>query len=301
MILFSVSDSDGAAGTFTAPRIIVSDAAVTSTNPLGEYSTTPSIAAWGDWVNIAWSDERFVDSCGAQVPEVYLISSSDRGGTWSGVQRVSSPDCRSSWTPAVAAWGGAVHVAWTDERHDPSDCGLTGSMCREEEYYRRLTDNGSTPDPVEVRLTFDEPGNEAESWGPSIAAWDDNVQIVWYDKAGGNDFEVYHLRSMDGGLTWEDQPRKLSTHEAGCRSACATLSAQGSDVHAVWFEICGDTASTILHSWSNDLGSAWSGVSDVTSGTAVFAVHPHVAYGDGRAHVVWNENSSGEIYYASTE
>jgi hypothetical protein len=298
-LLLSVSDAGGAAGTFSPPRTLVSDAAVTTLNPMGEYATAPSIAAWGDWVYIVWSDERMVDACGMQVPEVYLLSSPDRGETWSAVLPVSSQDCRSSWTPAVAAWGGVVHVAWTDERHNASDCGLTGGMCHEEEYYRRLADNGSTPDPVEVRLTHDEPGSEVESWGPSIAAWDGNVQIAWYDRAGGNDFEVYHIRSMDSGLSWESEPRRLSMHAPGCLSACATLASEAEAVHVVWFEMCGDAASTVLHTWSDDLGETWSGVSDVTSGGGVLAVHPHVALGSGRPHVVWNDNADGEIYYAA--
>jgi hypothetical protein len=298
-LLLSVSDAGGAAGTFSPPRTLVSDAAVTTLNPMSEYATAPSIAAWGDWVYIVWSDERMVDACGMQVPEVYLLSSPDRGETWSAVLPVSSQDCRSSWTPAVAAWGGVVHVAWTDERHNASDCGLTGGMCHEEEYYRRLADNGSTPDPVEVRLTHDEPGSEVESWGPSIAAWDGNVQIAWYDRAGGNDFEVYHIRSMDSGLSWESEPRRLSMHAPGCLSACATLAAEAEAVHVVWFEMCGDAVSTVLHTWSDDLGETWSGVSDVTSGGGVLAVHPHVALGSGRPHVVWNDNADGEIYYAA--
>jgi hypothetical protein len=300
-LLFSLSDAGGAAGTFTPPRAIVSDAVVTPRSPMGEYATAPSIAAWGDWVHVAWSDERTVDACGMQVAEIYLLSSPDQGETWSAVQPVSSRDCRSSWTPAVAAWGGVVHVAWTDERHHATDCGLAGGPCLEEEYYRRLADNGSAPDPVEVRLTYDEPGSEVESWGPSIAAWDGNVQIAWYDRAGGNDFEVYHIRSLDGGLTWESGPRRLSAHAPGCLSACATIAAEAEAVHAVWFEMCGDAASTVLHAWSLDLGETWSGASDVTSRTGVFAVHPHVALGRGLAHVVWNDNADGEIYHAASQ
>ncbi len=301
-ILVSVSGSGGAEGTFSAPRVIVSDAAVTPLNPLDEYSTTPSVAAWGDTVHVVWSDERTVAACGAQVPEVYLVTSMDRGATWSAVREVSEQDCRSSWTPSVAAWGGVVHVAWTDERHDAIDCGLVaGSMCREEEYYRRLEDHGASPAPAEVRLTRDDPGSEAESWGPSIAAWEGNVQVVWYDRIGGNDFEAYHARSLDGGVTWSDPAARLSTHAAGCLSACATIAAEGLAVQAVWFEMCGDASATILGAWSGDLGATWSGPSDVTSGTGVFAVHPHVAYTDGRVHVVWNENSTGEIFHAASE
>ncbi len=299
-IYLSTSSAGGAPGTFSAPRAVVTDAVVTTRNPLGEYSTTPSIATDGDWVHVVWSDERFVDACGFEVPEIYLASSPDLGTTWSAPARVSSADCRSSWTPSVAAWGGTVYVAWTDERHDTVDCGLATSACREEEYVRRLPEHGMRLDEPEIRLTSDPAGREAESWGPSIVAWDRGVQVVWYDRAGGNDFEVFHLRSTDGGASWEPTPRRLSTHGPGCRSACATVAAEASVVHAVWFEICGDGSATVRHSWSNDAGVSWSGVSDVTSGSGVVAVHPHVGVHDGRVHVAWNDNADGEIYWATS-
>lgn len=296
VIWFAASDADGADGTFSVPAAIVTDAAVLR-SPMGEYATTPSISAWGDWVHIAWSDERMVDACGMQVPEVYVISSSDRVG-WSAVSMATEPDCRTSWTPSIASWGGHVHVAWTDDRDEDGDCGLTGSACHEEEYYRRLSEDGTVPETVEVRLTNDEPGNHLESWAPNIAAWEGNVQVVWLDRSGGDDFEIYHVRSRDAGVSWDEPMRRLSFHGPGCLSARPTIAGTGTLVHVVWFEKCGDTASTVLHRWSEDLGETWSDVSDVTSGTGVFAIQPYVALGDGRVHVLWTDG--GEIYHASS-
>lgn len=299
-ILLATSEAGGAAGSFGAPRTLLSDVVVTSRNPLAAYSTTPSITADGGFLHLVWSDERLVGSCGAEVSEIYLLSSPDLGATWSAPLRVSSPDCRSSWTPAVSARGGVVHVAWTDERYHGTDCGLSGGACKEEELYRRLAGDGSTPDPQEVRLTHDEPGEEAESWGPSIVAWDGHVQVVWYDRGGGPDFEVYHLGSEDGGAHWDAAPGRLSASAPGCRSACPTVAAEGRAVHVVWFEICGETSSTVRHRWSSDLGAAWSPVSTVSPSAGAFAVHPHVAVHDGRAHVLWSDNGDGEVYYAAS-
>lgn len=298
-IEFTRSPAGGAPGTFSPPREIVADAAVTPANPLGEYSTTPSLAVDGSHVHVAWSDERIVAACGAGIPEVYLVSSPDLGDNWSAPLQVSSADCRSSWTPSVAAADGFVHVAWTDERHDPIDCGLAaGSPCREEEYYRRVADNGAAVVDPEVRLTADEPGREAESWGPSIAVVGGVVHVVWYDKAGGGDFQVLHRRSADAGTSWPSPAQVIGLPPVGCRAACATVAGRAPQLHAVWFEICGDTSSTIRHRWSLDLGDSWSLVSDVPSGTAVLAVHPHVAFQGGVAHVVWNDNADAEIWYA---
>jgi hypothetical protein len=298
-ILFTRSPAGGATGTFSTPQEIVTDAVVTAANPLGEYSTTPSLAVDGSRVHVVWSDERVVATCGGSIPEIYLASSPDLGDSWSAPSQISSADCRSSWTPSVAAADGFVHVAWTDERHNPVDCGLTaGSPCREEEYYRRVADDGATVVDPEVRLTADAPGSEAESWGPSLAVVNGVVHVVWYDRAGGGDFQVLHRRSTDNGASWPVGAQLLGVPPAGCRAACATVAGEAPQLHAVWFEICGDTRSTIRHAWSLDLGDSWSLPSDVTSGTGVLAVHPHVAFRGGVAHVVWNDNADAEIWYA---
>ncbi len=297
-INLSVSAPDGGLGTFSAPQIVVTDAHRSSLNLLHELSSTPSIAADNDWVYIVWPDERNVDACGFEVSEVYMLSSPDSGETWESVRRVSEPDCRSSWTPSVTAWDDTVHVAWTDDRHSASDCGLEGSVCQEEEYYRRLADNGEAPGPADVRLTHDAPGSGVQSWAPNITALGELVHVVWFDKSGGDDFEVYHLRSADRGQSWPEQAYQLSAHEPGCASARPVVAACGNEVHAVWFDICGDSEALVFHAWSNDRGSTWSDFSDVTSGTGVFAIQPYVACHEGLVHVVWTD--SGEIYYTAS-
>ena len=293
-----VSGADGQAGSFSAAQTIVSDAARGPFNPLGELSATPSIAAGGDWVHVVWSDDRMVTACGIQIAEVYLVSSGDRGTTWSSVMRASSDDCRSSWTPSAAVFGEHVHTAWTDERDKANDCGLGQGVCREEIYYRRLSGNGTSPDPSEIRMTDDPAGGEVESWAPSIAAWDEQVHLVWFDRSGGDDFEVYHLRSVDRGVTWGEPARQLSYHAPGCAAARPTAAGGGDEVHVVWLEHCGDTSSAVYHSWSPDRGATWSEPADIASGTSVFAVQPSVAFHDGTAHVVWTD--LGEMYYAAS-
>ena len=297
-IFFVSSSSDGQAGTFGAPRAVVTDAVVTNASPLQEMASTPSIAATGDWVYVVWADDRVVPDCGFNVSEVYLLASGDRGERWSGELRVTEPDCRSSWTPTVSAWDQYVHVAWTDDRHSSADCGLTGSVCAEEEYYRRLADHGATLDTPEIRLTHDS-GPMAQSWAGNIVSRDSYVQYAFMDNAGGDDFQVYHVRSLDRGATWESPLRLLSEPRPSWLSARPTIAAEGSAVHVVWMDVQGDTAATIRHRWSSDYGETWSSVSDVTSGSGVFAIQPSVAAWGGTAHVVWNDQA--EIYYASSQ
>lgn len=300
-ILVAMSDADGAAGSFTAGQVVVSDAVVTSQSPLQEMASTPSLAAAGDWVYLVWADDRVVPACGINVSEIYLRASDDRGTQWAEARLVSEPDCRSSWTPTVAAADTMVHVAWTDERHSAADCGLGGGLCEEEEYYRRLADNGATLDSPEIRLTNDEAGSMKQSWAGNIVAWGANVHYAWMDNMGGDvmdDWNVFHRRSLDRGTTWDAQPVRLSNPAAGWRSARPTVAAEGTAVHVVWMELQGDTAGLIFHVWSNDLGETWSSSSDVTAGTGSFAIQPSVACRGGRVHVVWNDLA--EIFYAAS-
>lgn len=296
----AVSAAGGIAGSFGSPATLVDDAPVV-VSPAGDLSTSPSIAAVDDWVYVVWSDDRVVPTCGTNVPEVYLVRSSDRGGGWSTPQLVSAPDCRSSWTPAVAASDDFVHVAWTDDRHNTDDCALGSAACHEEEYYRRLADHGAAPDTPELRLTTDDPGPPVESWAGSVAVSAGAVHYAWMDLSGGDGWEVYYARSDDLGLGWSLPAEPLTHHAPGCGSVRPTLAAEGDVVHLVWFELCtdaaGDTA-TVFHRWSADGGDTWSNRSDVTSGNALFAVHPSVAVAPDAVHVVYNDQA--EIWYATS-
>jgi hypothetical protein len=125
------------------------------------------------------------------------------------------------------------------------------------------------------------------------------VHLVWFDRSGGDDFEVYHIRSLDRGVAWDEPARQLSRHAPGCAAARPTVAGGGSEVHVVWLEHCGDTSSAVYHSWSPDRGATWSDPVDIASGTSAFAVQPSVAFHAGTAHVVWTD--LGEMYYAASQ
>lgn len=175
----------------------------------------PGVASWSndsfDTVHVVWAAREPTTG----VDEIYLRSSADG---WNNhqttIREVSTHDSHSSWTPSVAAMGSLIHVAWTDERHNTTDCStiVDKNNCREELYYRRSPDFGGTWD-IELRLSEDilDPlnpnpdicsqdslGSLESSWAPSIVAQNFDVHVSWFDRRTGN-FEIYYKRSPLAG------------------------------------------------------------------------------------------------------
>ena len=299
---FLRSSADGGA-TWTA-AVAVSD------NPAGVSVSAPALAADGSAPSAklyaVWADGR-PQSVGGQtatVKEIYLAKSADRGASWSAASAVSVPDGFSSWTPALAIWSQAIHVAWTDERNDVAECTAGANPCHEEEYYRRSLDDGATWQ-AEERLTFDPPGAPTESWAPSMAVWQDSVHIAYLDKRTGY-FQIYYRRSTTAGASFD--PETLFAAAAMFLNAARpTLAARAGDVHLTWFGFSTFDAD-IYYSRSMDDGATWSPFLDLTAGPeAVGAARvPHIAVApDHTAHIIWYDtrlsDAAGpriELFYA---
>lgn len=81
----------------------------------------PVLAYHDDALQVVYWDDR------EGVEEVYGLSSTDRGDTWSPAERRSADDGHGSLLPSVAAAGSGMHVVWTDGRDGNPEI-----------YYRRL-------------------------------------------------------------------------------------------------------------------------------------------------------------------
>ena len=272
--------SHDAGATFAGPRPI-SDA--------GIGATFPSLAADGTTVAVVWSDNRRPHA------EVYARVSRDRGATFAATTSVSTPDSRSSWTPSVAVQGSAVHVAWTDERHDTTDCVDRGDpVCYEEEYYRRSLDGGVTWGP-EVRLTFD-PGAPKSSWAPSLAVAGDLVHVAYFDFRTGV-ARIYYQRSLDRGATWTPTSERLISDPTDAQpSARPVLSARGTQVRMTYWREANGPADIVIAGSTNG-GATWAPPGRLTANTAISATHPQIALApNGSNHVIWMEDNQRVMY-----
>lgn len=283
-IYFLHSPDQGAS--WNAPHVI------SDNSPATGAAAWPSVNACGDAVHVVWADSR------SGVGEIYLRSSPDAGKSWTPVRPVSSLDGRSSWVPTVACWGPIVHVAWADERHNmdasgqPYDCGIANdaTMCREEEYYRRSTDFGNTWE-AEVRLTVDPEDAPRSSWAPSLAVWENNVHVVFFDRRADR-FQVYYKRSTGGGAphTWEPE-RMISPDADGATDhARPVIAALGPFLHVVWLGMRPPIGVDVFYAGSSDNGTSFGAPFVLTQRPSMGNTHPSVAVSPRKsAHVIWYE------------
>lgn len=175
-------------------------------------SFTPTVAASGQDVYVAWTDTR--DAMTVEgFEEEYFRHSRDGGATWEAEVRLTS-DPASSWAPSLAADGSDVWVAWFDDRGGDWEI-----------YLKRSTDRGATWS-ADRRLTH----SAGASLRPSLARRGSALHVVFWDTRDANE-EVYWLTSPDRGATWDD-PVRLTDDTSG--SLLPSVAAAASGVHVVW-------------------------------------------------------------------
>ena len=145
----------------------------------------------------------------------------------------------------------------------------------------------------EVRLTNDPDSSLTTYFKKCIAAIDDIVHVVWYDKRDGN-WEIYYKRSTDGGITWEADVR-LTNDDSG--SYYPVIEASGTDVHVAWQDYR-DGNSEIYYKRSLDGGLSWGTDTRLTDYTG-YSRLPSISVSGSVVHVVWHDTRDGnyEIYY----
>jgi len=76
------------------------------------HSLSPSVAAYGTYVYIAWQDWTPVSGSGSSF-EIWVRISGDNGASFGSPIRITT-NTGSSGLPSVAAYGSYIYVAWQD-------------------------------------------------------------------------------------------------------------------------------------------------------------------------------------------
>jgi hypothetical protein len=190
-----------------------------------------------------------------------------------GVSQTSSNNARS-----VAAVDDVVHVVWYDYRDGNAEL-----------YYKRSVDAGATWTP-DIRLTT----SQGHSLGPSVAAIDSFVHVVWVEPGPWCPMVCYK-RSSDRGGDWSIDTKLASDLGAAVRP-CIALS--DSFVHVVWTEFRSGQMPGIYYRRSTNRGTSWGGAARMSADTGASS-SPSIAAWGANLHLVWVDNRSGkpELYY----
>ncbi len=160
-------------------------------------------------IHLAWREQA------PDGPAVYYKCSPDGGLSWGPPVRLGDcPGTSESGNPSIAVTGDAVHVVWFDMR--------TGMP---QVFYTRSSDAGLTWSP-DVQIS-DSPVHAAY---PCIAVEGDSIHVVHGDLRDGN-AEVYYLRSLDGGNTWQAGVRLSDLPDS---SYTPTVAVSGLNVYVAW-------------------------------------------------------------------
>ncbi len=140
-------------------------------------SFSPSVAAAGSDVNVAWFDQRDANL------EIYDKHSANEGLNWGADKRITNNAAVSNY-PSVVVAGASVHLVWFDERDGNTEI-----------YYNQSADRGATWG-SDVRLTND----TARSTDPSVVVSGSSVHVAWTDARDNGptynrNYEIYYKRT----------------------------------------------------------------------------------------------------------
>lgn len=249
----------------------------------------PSIAADGDRIHVAWTHTV---TAGSEY-QINYMNSSDGGYTWSSSKQISSSDLAAE-DASIGVDGENIHIVWDDTK-----------TLDDEIFYRNSTDGGLSWND-ERRLTLDD-GNKSN--GAFLGVNGDNLHVFWIDSRDPGEawwFEIYYLRSTDGGKTWDNGTggnvgRRL-TH-ADELSAPNDVAINGTNVHLIYSdERDGDM--DIYYQMSPDNGVTWEDGKGNIGGEFELAESSNkldfasIAVNGSIIHVVWVEQTwPGPNYY----
>jgi hypothetical protein len=157
-IMYMASMDNGVS--WSAPILLSGDDAFSS--------DAPTIASWGNDIDVVWSDTKDgYPFTGAR--ELYYANSTDGGAAWSSPLRLTTAKNHSS-EPAIATDGIYTYVVWSDNRS-------TGGATREV-YYKRSPD--FAPDATPPNITYVVPPTPMDG-GSRLVSQNATIRVHYSD------------------------------------------------------------------------------------------------------------------------
>jgi hypothetical protein len=216
--------------------------------------------------------------------EIYYKRSETGGNSWTSARRLTWNSGNSSY-PAVAVDSlGHPHVVWSD--YAPGNAEI---------YYKRSEDGGNSWT-AGRRLTW----NSSYSQYPAIAIdASDHLHVVFQDSIPGS-YEIYYMKSEDGGDSWTS-PNRITWTQGNSEYPAMAIDSTGY-LHVAWVD---ETPLNyeIYYKKSEDGGDNWTASQRLTY-TSGSSYSPAIVVGSGGGlHVFWDDKTPGEyeIYSKKSE
>ncbi|HCA42818.1 MAG TPA: hypothetical protein DEP28_06145 [Bacteroidetes bacterium] len=203
--LFLRVSSDG--GATWGPNINVSN----------ETSTLPNLSD----ITSSGLNVHIVSSA-RMIPErddIIHLKSTNAGVSWLPYVILTNDSSSFATSPSISLSGNNIHTVWTDIN------GIGSQI-----FYSRSSNGGSSFS-NRNQLTFNSPQS---SLRPDITSSGNNVHIAYDVGTGGIGNEVYYLRSINSGVTF-DSAFKVSTSNSGAKQP--SVATAMSSVNIIWQDV----------------------------------------------------------------
>src|SRR5215207_2997179 len=178
----------------------------------------------------------------------------------------------------IAVHQNNIYVVWSDATTGNGDI-----------YFKRSVDNGTTFDEVENVST----NNTGSSSYPQISTVGSNVYVAWIDTTTGNN-EIFFRHSNNTGESFRGARELSKTLSVdGEYALFPRVSAIGSNVYVVWQDKVSGNYEILLRE-SNDAGSKFSGIKNLSRNNTGDSISPRIASSGNNVYVVWTDHEPGK-------
>jgi hypothetical protein len=213
------------------------------------------VAAWNNSVYVVWQD-----SISGRNYDIFVKKSSDEGQTYGDEVNLSNNPGFSEH-PQLSALGSNVYVAWADN-----------TAGNREVLFARSNDGGAS---FENSLNLS--NDTSDSHNQEIAAFANNVYVVWIDRDEEENRSILFRVSSDGGETFGAM---VSISDKASNESFPKVAAHGNDVYITWNVMEENANGGLYFAKSSDMGSTFESITklDENSGESQVAAYNGTVY-----------------------
>lgn len=259
------NDIVGGLGDNDLPPVVFDNATNLTNNE--QDSVYGQVAAWDSSVYVVWQD-----SVSGRNYDIFMIKSADKGISFGSPVNLSN-NLGFSEHPQLSASGSSVYAAWADN-----------TLGNREVLFSRSTDYGTS-----FEGSRNLSNSTSDSHNQELAAFVDNVYVVWVERDKQENTSILFRPSTDGGTTFNET---ISIGSQASVGSFPKIAAYGDDVYVAWNVIEDGTDDGLYFAKSSDRGSTFG---DITKLGEDISGESQIAAYNGTVFLVSGGLDSAEV------